>query len=183
MNELSALYAAAKVVIAATETARVNLDLLEQTVRREEELLDSLTAEEEVIFDALLRRAVSIGLISEDRHYVSLVELRAALKSALVECVHDLLTSITQREYKVLCYTYGINEGRPKYWIKMNRTQAEIGRLVGSLTQPQVSAIYKKAMRKLRHPTRSDYANRFLFLIDPGNIENGEEALLCDLYL
>lgn len=181
MSELSALYAAAKVVIAATETARVNLDFLEQTVRREEELLDSLTAEEGVIFEALLQVAVSKGLVSGEAHYDSLAELRAALKSELVASVTEMLAGITQLESTILCYTYGINEERPKYSFKMNRTQAEIGRLVGSLTQPQVSAKYKKAMRKLRHPTRSDYAKQFLFLIDPDNIANGEEALLYDL--
>lgn len=182
MSELSALYAAARVVMAAKETARLNLGLLEQALEREEELLDSLTAEEGVIFDALQQVAGSKGLLSGEARYDSLVELRAALKTALVDCVTEMLAGITQLESKILCHTYGINEERAQYGIKMNRTQAEIGRLAGSLTQPQVSAKYKKAMRKLRHPTRSDSAKKFLFLIDPGNIENGEEALLYDLH-
>ena len=78
----------------------------------------------------------------------------AASYSLLKEQVDDVLGSISQRERRVLQLRFGLEDGR-------SRTLEEVGREFG-VTRERVRQIEAKALRKLRHPTRSKKLRDFL---------------------
>ena len=59
----------------------------------------------------------------------------------------DVLSSLTPRERKVLELRFGLEDGR-------SRTLEEVGREF-SVTRERIRQIEAKALRKLRHPSRS----------------------------
>ena len=59
----------------------------------------------------------------------------------------DVLSSLTPRERKVLELRFGLEDGR-------SRTLEEVGREF-NVTRERIRQIEAKALRKLRHPTRS----------------------------
>jgi len=65
----------------------------------------------------------------------------------LKEQLEEVLESLTPREEKVLRLRFGINDGRP-------RTLEEVGKEFG-VTRERIRQIEAKALRKLRHPSRS----------------------------
>ena len=71
----------------------------------------------------------------------------AASHQLLKEQVMDVLSSLTPRERKVLELRFGLEDGR-------SRTLEEVGREF-SVTRERIRQIEAKALRKLRHPTRS----------------------------
>ena len=79
----------------------------------------------------------------------------AASHQLLKEQVMEVLSSLTPRERKVLELRFGLEDGR-------SRTLEEVGREF-SVTRERIRQIEAKALRKLRHPTRSrklkDYLN------------------------
>jgi RNA polymerase sigma factor (sigma-70 family) len=71
----------------------------------------------------------------------------AANAQFLREQVEDVLSSLTSRERRVLQLRFGLEDGR-------SRTLEEVGREFG-VTRERIRQIEAKALRKLRHPSRS----------------------------
>ena len=78
----------------------------------------------------------------------------AASHQLLKEQVADVLSSLTPRERKVLELRFGLEDGR-------SRTLEEVGREF-SVTRERIRQIEAKALRKLRHPTRSKKLRDYL---------------------
>ena len=72
----------------------------------------------------------------------------------LKETLLGVLNSLTLREEKVLRLRYGVDDGRP-------RTLEEVGREF-NVTRERIRQIEAKALRKLRHPSRSKHLKDFL---------------------
>jgi RNA polymerase primary sigma factor len=70
-----------------------------------------------------------------------------ATRQMLKEQMDDVLDSLTGRERRVLQLRFGLEDGR-------QRTLEEVGREFG-VTRERIRQIEAKALRKLRHPTRS----------------------------
>ncbi len=78
----------------------------------------------------------------------------AASLVVLKEQVEDVLYSLSDRERRVLELRFGLDDGR-------SRTLEEVGREFG-VTRERIRQIEAKALRKLRHPTRSKKLRDFL---------------------
>lgn len=78
----------------------------------------------------------------------------AASYSLLKEQIDQVLDSLTDREKRVLELRYGLEDGRP-------RTLEEVGKEFG-VTRERIRQIESKALRKLRHPTRSKKLKDYL---------------------
>ncbi len=78
----------------------------------------------------------------------------AASFTLLKEQLVDVLGTLTQREEKVLKLRFGIEDGR-------TRTLEEVGREF-QVTRERIRQIEAKALRKLRHPSRSKKLKDFL---------------------
>ncbi len=78
----------------------------------------------------------------------------AASYAMLKEELADVLKSLTTREQKVLRLRFGLDDGQP-------RTLEEVGK-VFNVTRERIRQIEAKAIRKLRHPTRSKKLRDFL---------------------
>ena len=96
----------------------------------------------------------NFGDFIEDKRAVS--PANATAYSMLKEQVGDVLTTLTDRERKVLRLRFGIGDGYP-------RTLEEVGSIF-NVTRERVRQIEAKALRKLRHPTRSRKLKNFLSL-------------------
>ncbi len=82
------------------------------------------------------------------------VPAEAASHTLLKEQLSGVLKSLTPREEKVLCLRFGLEDGRP-------RTLEEVGREF-NVTRERIRQIEAKALRKLRHPSRSKKLRDFL---------------------
>jgi RNA polymerase primary sigma factor len=78
----------------------------------------------------------------------------AASHQLLKEQVMDVLNSLTTRERKVLELRFGLEDGR-------SRTLEEVGREF-QVTRERIRQIEAKALRKLRHPSRSKKLKDYL---------------------
>ena len=78
----------------------------------------------------------------------------AAMYSSLREATKDVLESLTPREAKVLRLRFGID-------MNTDHTLEEVGKQF-DVTRERIRQIEAKALRKLRHPTRSDRLRSFL---------------------
>lgn len=74
--------------------------------------------------------------------------------SFLSEALNQVLDTLSSRESTIIRYRFGLFDGKPK-------TLDEIGTLFG-LTRERIRQIEAKAMKKLRHSSRSDYLADFL---------------------
>ena len=97
----------------------------------------------------------------EDSHLGDFIEDRSAPAPAdaasfqlLKEQVEEVLHTLTDRECRVLQLRFGLEDGR-------SRTLEEVGREFG-VTRERIRQIEAKALRKLRHPTRSRKLRDFL---------------------
>ena len=88
-----------------------------------------------------------LGDFIEDADAVAPAE--AASTQLLKEKMEDVLENLTIREKKVLQLRFGLEDGRP-------RTLEEVGQEFG-VTRERIRQIEAKALRKLRHPTRSKW--------------------------
>ena len=78
----------------------------------------------------------------------------AASQTLLKEQLGDVLSTLTPREEKVLRLRFGLEDGRP-------RTLEEVGKEF-DVTRERIRQIEAKALRKLRHPSRSKKLKDFL---------------------
>jgi len=78
----------------------------------------------------------------------------AAAYQMLREQMAEVLHTLTHREEMVLRLRYGLDDGRP-------RTLEEVGREF-NITRERIRQIEAKALRKIRHPSRSRYLRDYL---------------------
>ena len=82
-------------------------------------------------------------------HNLHVAPAEAASSQLLKEKMEDVLENLTEREKKVLQLRFGLEDGR-------SRTLEEVGQEFG-VTRERIRQIEAKALRKLRHPTRSKW--------------------------
>ncbi|MBQ2402205.1 MAG: sigma-70 family RNA polymerase sigma factor, partial [Lachnospiraceae bacterium] len=85
-----------------------------------------------------------------------MVPADAATYTLLREQLTEVLETLTEREQKVLRLRFGLDDGRP-------RTLEEVGRDF-NVTRERIRQIEAKALRKLRHPSRSRKLKDYLDL-------------------
>ncbi|MCB1112234.1 MAG: RNA polymerase sigma factor [Chlamydiales bacterium] len=78
--------------------------------------------------------------------------------SILKDKMGEVLSTLTERERRVLKQRFGLEDGKPK-------TLEEVG-LEFAVTRERIRQIEAKALRKMRHPTRSKQLKAFLDLMD-----------------
>ena len=78
----------------------------------------------------------------------------AASQVLLKEQINQVLSTLTEREEKVLRLRFGLEDGR-------SRTLEEVGQMF-NVTRERIRQIEAKALRKLRHPNRSNKVRDFL---------------------
>lgn len=78
--------------------------------------------------------------------------------SILKDKMNEVLETLTDRERKVLIQRFGLLDGKPK-------TLEEVG-IEFNVTRERIRQIEAKALRKMRHPTRSKQLKAFLDLLD-----------------
>ncbi len=95
---------------------------------------------------------VSVGDFIEDKTAENPSDVTSY--SLLKEKLGDVLTSLTERERKILEMRFGLVDG-------YERTLEEIGKMY-NVTRERIRQIEAKALRKLRHPTRVRHLQGFL---------------------
>jgi RNA polymerase primary sigma factor len=102
-----------------------------------------------------------IGEEEEDSHLGDFIGDRSTMTPAeaasirlLKEQVSEVLETLTERERKVLQLLFGLEDGR-------SRTLEGVGMEFG-VTRERIRQIEAKALRKLRHPSRSRRLKDFL---------------------
>jgi len=93
-----------------------------------------------------------LGDFIEDANILSPVDTATGL--GLGETTHEVLASLTPREAKVLRMRFGID-------MNTDHTLEEVGKQF-DVTRERIRQIEAKALRKLRHPTRSEQLRSFL---------------------
>jgi RNA polymerase primary sigma factor len=93
-----------------------------------------------------------LGDFIEDQANTAPIE--AAMQAGLREVVKDILDSLTPREAKVLRMRFGIE-------MSTDHTLEEVGKQF-DVTRERIRQIESKAVRKLKHPSRSDKLRSFI---------------------
>jgi len=93
-----------------------------------------------------------LGDFIEDQNVGSPIE--SATETGLMETVRDVLAGLTPREAKVLRMRFGID-------MNTDHTLEEVGKQF-DVTRERIRQIEAKALRKLRHPSRSEQLRSFL---------------------
>ena len=97
----------------------------------------------------------------EDSHLGDFIEdssvqspLESATMESLRETTHAVLAQLTPREAKVLRMRFGID-------LNTDHTLEEVGKQF-DVTRERIRQIEAKALRKMRHPSRSDKLKTFI---------------------
>ena len=130
-----------------------------------EELAEEVSLPEEKVKNIMKTAMDPISLETpingeEDSHLGDFVEDKGALPPAetafnliLKEQINKVLATLTERESRVIKYRFGLEDG----W---QRTLEEVGQKFG-VTRERIRQIEAKALRKLRHPSRSKKLKEF----------------------
>ena len=102
--------------------------------------------------DAADEEDSSLGDFIEDTK--ALAPLEQAIKSNLSEATTKILSTLTPREERVLRMRFGVG-------MNTDHTLEEVG-LQFSVTRERIRQIEAKALRKLKHPSRSKQLKSFL---------------------
>ncbi|WP_200967162.1 RNA polymerase sigma factor RpoD [Insulibacter thermoxylanivorax] len=94
----------------------------------------------------------SLGDFIEDHDVLAPAD--AASYEMLKEQISEVLDTLTEREESVLRLRFGLDDGR-------SRTLEEVGKVFG-VTRERIRQIEAKALRKLRHPSRSKQLKDFM---------------------
>ena len=130
-----------------------------------EEIAKRLDMEESKVVEALRVAMEPVSLESpvgeeEDSHLMDFIEDKqmmpadAATLQILREEMAQAMSVLTEREQKVLRMRFGFDDGNP-------RTLEEVGREF-QVTRERIRQIEGKALRKLRHPSRSKKLRDYL---------------------
>lgn len=147
---------------------RVSRQLLQELGREPtpEEIALEMNITEEKVRDILKIAQEPVSLETpigeeEDSHlgdFIEDQEARAPAEEAsftmLREQLDEVLTTLTDREQKVLRLRFGLDDGRA-------RTLEEVGQRFG-VTRERIRQIEAKTLRKLRHPSRSKKLKDYL---------------------
>ncbi|AJS58884.1 RNA polymerase sigma factor RpoD [Paenibacillus sp. IHBB 10380] len=94
----------------------------------------------------------NLGDFIEDQDAIAPAD--SAAYELLKEQLKDVLDTLTEREENVLRLRFGLDDGR-------SRTLEEVGKVFG-VTRERIRQIEAKALRKLRHPSRSKQLKDFM---------------------
>ncbi len=147
---------------------RVQRQLVQQLGREPtaEEIAREMGIEEERVREIMKIAQEPVSLETpigeeEDSHLGDFIEDQEAPAPAeeasytlLKEQLEDVLSTLTEREQEVLRLRFGLDDGRP-------RTLEEVGQMFG-VTRERIRQIEAKALRKLRHPSRSKKLKDYL---------------------
>ncbi len=141
-------------------TQRLGREPTVEEIGREMELSPDRVAEIQRIAPEPLSLETPIGE-EEDSHLADFVEdhdatspSQAAANTLLRREVEDALNKLTDRERDVIRMRFGLEDGTPK-------TLEEVGRTF-SVTRERIRQIEAKALKKLKHPSKSRKLREFL---------------------
>ncbi|MFP4560912.1 MAG: RNA polymerase sigma factor RpoD [Thiohalorhabdus sp.] len=101
----------------------------------------------------------ALGDFIEDKNTQAPVD--AAISASLAECTDEVLKELTPREEKVLRMRFGIG-------MQTDHTLEEVGKQF-DVTRERIRQIEAKALRKLRHPSRSKRLSSFMEVDSEGS--------------
>ncbi len=147
---------------------RVSRQLLQELGREPtpEEIARAMGIDEEKVREIMKIAQEPVSLETpigeeEDSHLGDFIEDEEAVAPAeaasyrlLKEQLEDVLNTLTEREQEVLRLRFGLDDGRA-------RTLEEVGQIFG-VTRERIRQIEAKALRKLRHPSRSKKLKDYL---------------------
>ncbi len=136
---------------ATPEELAVRMDMPEDKVRKVLKIAKEPISMETPIGDD---EDSHLGDFIEDSNIMSPVE--SATGAGLGESTREVLASLTPREAKVLRMRFGID-------MNTDHTLEEVGKQF-DVTRERIRQIEAKALRKLRHPSRSEHLRSFLDL-------------------
>lgn len=114
---------------------------------------------------------MSVDNFNELLYYTSITREKKETE-VLADQIDDVLSSLTPREQRMLQLRFGLKDGH-------SHTLAEIGQEFG-VTRERIRQIEAKALRKLRHPSRSRKLRDYLSSID--ELDNSSQDLLLSIF-
>ncbi|WMC20223.1 MAG: RNA polymerase sigma factor RpoD [Enterobacteriaceae bacterium PSpyr] len=111
-------------------------------------------SKEPISLDAPINENNNINIYNFIKNYKIISPFKKAASNNLKKTTNKILSSLTARESKVLRMRFGIN-------MKSDYTLEEVGRKF-DVTRERIRQIEAKALKKLRHPSRSDILISFL---------------------
>jgi RNA polymerase sigma factor (sigma-70 family) len=131
---------------------RVKNIISEETVETHVKLENEL--EYDLKLKAKLRKITKDWLSTYSIYRLELITGVKKTNVDLDNAIEEMLKTLSEKEAMVISLRYGFDDGEAK-------TLEEVGRMFG-VTRERVRQIEAKAIRKLRHPSRSQHLREFL---------------------